>query len=182
MGEAGRTLIPNIFERTRGLGHVADFGPPDEFKESRGKEKHIRADALASEFRLNLETFVGICRMRSITPVLMTQANRFKDEPDSVESPIAGKLREYGASPEEFKEAYRLFNETIRVVAEDNGVPLIDLAARIPQDKKFIYDLVHYNDAGSRLAAQIISDSLQEMVMARSEPGGKESRERVPAL
>ena len=37
---------------------------------------------LLSEFGANLETFIQICRIRNIIPVLMTQANRFTHNPE----------------------------------------------------------------------------------------------------
>ena len=35
------------------------------------------------EFKMNLQTFINICTARKITPVLMTQFNRYKADPDA---------------------------------------------------------------------------------------------------
>jgi len=41
---------------------------------------------------------------------------------------------------------------------------VIDLAALIPQDKEYLYDVVHLNTRGSQLAAQLISEHLYKLV------------------
>ena len=51
----------------------------------------------------------------------------------------------------------------IRQVAAANDVLLIDLAKAVPQESKFMYDAVHYNDTGSELAASIISERLMSL-------------------
>lgn len=115
---------------------------------------------MSTEFRKNLQTFIGICRARTITPVLMTQASRFKDDPDAV---ILGHFeqlidkRKLNLDYYGLKELHERFNQTIREVGRDNNVLVIDLARQIPQKKDFIADAVHYNDVGSELAAEIIS-------------------------
>ena len=64
----------------------------------------------------------------------------------------------------EFIELYARFNQAIREVGKANGVLVIDLAALIPQDKQYMYDVVHLNTRGSQLAAQLISERLQPLV------------------
>ena len=59
---------------------------------------------------------------------------------------------------------YDLFNDTIRQVGQKNGVLVIDLAREVPPDKEHLYDMVHFNDAGSQLAAQIIAARLKGMI------------------
>ena len=64
----------------------------------------------------------------------------------------------------EFIELYARFNQAIREVGQEQGVLVIDLAALIPQDKQYMYDVVHLNTRGSQLAAQLISERLQKQV------------------
>jgi hypothetical protein len=120
---------------------------------------------LAREFARNLEVFADICRDRDITPVLMTQANRVTANPDPVVAAYIGKCgRDTGISYQDFKRLYDLFNETIREVGRKKGVLVIDLAREVPPDKEHLYDLVHFNDAGSRYAAQIIAAQLTPLL------------------
>jgi hypothetical protein len=49
-------------------------------------------------------------------------------------------------------------------VGRKKGVLVIDLAREVPPDKEHLYDLVHFNDAGSRYAAQIIAAQLTPLL------------------
>ena len=71
-----------------------------------------------------------------------------------------------GVSYQDFKAVYDLFNDTIRQVGQKNGVLVIDLAQGVPPDKEHLYDMVHFNDAGSIYAAKIIAARLQPLIVS----------------
>jgi len=161
--------IPNLHAATRILSHKI-FGKrvkvqEDDFAYIRGKKLTVDQAAILREFKMNLQTFINICRARGITPVLMTQFNRYKPHPDpKVLKAMQGFQSDSGIPVREFMDLYARFNQAIREVGQANGVLVIDLAALIPQDKKYIYDVVHLNTRGSRLAAKLISDRLEPLV------------------
>ena len=161
--------IPNLHAATRILSQKI-FGkkvkdPDDEFAYIRGKKLTVDQAAILDEFKMNLNTFINICRARRITPVLMTQFNRYKADPDpKVLKAMQGFESDSGIPVSEFIELYARFNQAIREVGKQNGVLVIDLAALIPQDKHYMYDVVHLNTRGSQLAAQLISERLQPLV------------------
>lgn len=117
-------------------------------------------------FAMNVESFIAICKARNITPVLMTQSSRLKEKPDGIVKSYWAAMPKYtfGISYSEYRRIYNSFNEVIRTTAKQNNVRLIDLAKLIPQEKEYIYDLVHYNDTGSQLAARLISEKLSEEI------------------
>lgn len=137
----------------------------DEFKKVRGKKINIDKSYLANEFRLNLETFIQICKIRGIDPVLMTQQNRIKSNPDPL---ILGQLNQFGESKgmtyADYKEVYDLFNDTIRETGAKNDILVIDLAKKIPPEKEFLFDAIHLTDQGSKVAAQIIQEALKSIM------------------
>jgi hypothetical protein len=161
--------IPNLHAATRILSRKI-FGkkvkdPDDEFAHIRGQKLTVDQAHILDEFRMNLQTFINICRARRITPVLMTQFNRYKANPDpKVLKAIQGFESDSGIPVREFIELYARFNQAIREVGQQNGVLVIDLAALIPQDKQYLYDVVHLKTEGSQLAAQLISEHLQPLV------------------
>jgi hypothetical protein len=161
--------IPNLHASIRLLSHKI-FGrkvkvQDDEFANVRGKKLAIDAAAITAEFKMNLQTFINICRAWHITPVLMTQFNRYKLHPDpKVLKAMQGFQADSGVPVSEFISLYARFNQTIRDVGQQNGVLVIDLARLIPQDKKYLYDVVHLNTRGSQLAAQVISQRLLPLV------------------
>ena len=77
---------------------------------------------------------------------------------------MAGFEKDSQISARQFKEIYDQFNEAVRQVGQSNGVLVIDLARLIPQESQYMYDVVHLNTAGSKLAARLISEKLQPLV------------------
>ncbi|MCK9377670.1 MAG: GDSL-type esterase/lipase family protein [Syntrophobacterales bacterium] len=165
------TYIPNLHAATRILSHKI-FGKKvkeqvDEFAYVRGKKLTVDEAAILDEFKMNLQTFINICRARRITPVLMTQFNRYKPDPDpdpKVLKAMQGFAADSGISVSQFMDLYAKFNHAIREVGQANNVLVIDLAALIPQDQKYLYDVVHLNTRGSQLAARLISERLRPLV------------------
>jgi lysophospholipase L1-like esterase len=160
--------IPNLHVATRTLrkkilGAFKD--PDDEFAHARGRRLELDSEAMAAEFRLNLQTFINICRARGITPVLMTQFNRYRANPDGkVKEALEKFEKDTGVPAQEFVAAYQRLNQATLEVARAKGVLAIDLARDIPQEKQYMYDVVHLNTAGSRLAARLISEKLRPLV------------------
>src|SRR4030042_1221289 len=160
--------IPNLHVATRVLskkifGKVKD--PDDEFAHVRGKKVELHQAQLIEEFTLNLQTFINICRARKITPVLMTQFSRVKADPDEK---VRLALQRFAADTKipmaTFLDIYGKFNQAIVEVGRTNHILVIDLAREIPQEMRYMYDVVHLNAAGSRLAARVISEKLKPVV------------------
>jgi hypothetical protein len=158
-------FIPNITAAYKNLTLTLLRGEQDQFAAYRGKKPQVDKGKLNQEFAMNLQTIVDICKVRGIIPVLMTQANRITDRPDPVIKTYVGRFGEHASlGYQDFKEIYDSFNATIRQVGQRNQVLVIDLAAEIPPDKTYIYDLVHLNDTGSRYAAGLIAARLKSVI------------------
>ncbi|MCL4503140.1 MAG: SGNH/GDSL hydrolase family protein [Deltaproteobacteria bacterium] len=163
------TYIPNLHLAIRSLSHKIfrkkTRDPEDEYAYIRGKKIAFNGAQILNEFRMNLQTFIYICKARHITPVLMTQFNRYKKDPDpKIKAAMAGFEKDSGISEPQFKEIYDQFNEAVRQVGHQNGVLVIDLARLIPQESQYMYDVVHLNTTGSKLAARLISEQLRPVV------------------
>ena len=146
-----RTLL-----RTRGIDKSND-----EFAKMRKTKVNYNTSEMVEQFEMNLQTFIAICKIRKIIPVLMTMASRFTENPDKA---IIDRFKGVGVSYQEYKHFFELFNDSIRKKAHENDILLIDLAAAIPQEKKYIYDVIHYNDYGSIKAAEIIKNKLKPLL------------------
>ncbi|MCE3255462.1 MAG: hypothetical protein K0R25_956 [Rickettsiaceae bacterium] len=110
-------------------------------------------DKLVKMFKENLKIFINVSRAKNITPVLMTQANRVENKPDFT----SGRGLQTDIV---YKKLYTRFNQTIRDIGKAENILVIDLARKIPSDKKYIYDPVHLNKAGSVMAAEEIAEKL----------------------
>ncbi|MHC1751584.1 SGNH/GDSL hydrolase family protein [Humidesulfovibrio sp.] len=145
------------------VGHKT--APPvqnDEFSGSRSPAANLSPQAVSSSFRKNVELFVFLCKQHGITPVLMTQFNRFTPE-------LAPNLRrqmqpvydDWGISYEQYLANYNALNDTLRQVAKEQNLLLIDLDRMVPKTKDSMYDVVHLNENGSRLVADLIAKALE---------------------
>lgn len=160
-----RAAVPKIYEKVDELKYK--MRPPeatDEFAHVRGKSLTFDKQDLKKKFERNLSAFINICRSYGIIPVLMTQSNRFKASPDNMIRDAFTLEEHFGIPYDEFRDLYDSFNDVIRHVGKSHNVLLIDLAKDIPQDKQYMYDCVHFNDYGSRHAAQIIAGRLQKLI------------------
>lgn len=163
------TYIPNISRglrlagaRLRTLLKSKDLDKSnDEFAKMRNTKIDYNASEMVEQFEMNLQTFITICKIRKITPVLMTMASRFTENPDKA---IMDRFKTVVISYQEYKRLFDLFNDSIRRKAMENDVLLIDLAATMPQKKDYIYDVIHYNNHGSIKASEIIKDKLKPLL------------------
>ena len=159
-------LIPNLNFAYRSLKESLLPREGDEFAGARGKKLQVDKGRLVKEYEMNLQALIDLCQGRGIVPVLMTQANRITANPDPVVAAYIGRSgADPGISYGEFKELYDSFNEAVRRVGQRNGVMVIDLAAEVLANQKYLYDIMHFNDAGSRYAAGIIAARLQPLVV-----------------
>ena len=168
-------VVPNLYAALHRLLHAEGKSQADEFQQVRGQKIEVNQDYLVREFTLNLQTFINICRARGITPVLLTMPSRLKDDPDPLIRRLMQRLeKQNGITYRDFKGAFDRFNQTIREVAAQNRVLLIDLAQEIPQEKEYMSDVAHYTPAGSRLVAQKIAAGLSPLLAAlQKRPEGR---------
>jgi len=163
-----KTIFPNIYYRIflikeRVLRPSQQKEPYDEWAGRRQMIKDRDFEFMKKEYKWILELTVRANKTHNIIPVLMTQANRFKDIPDDFILKILEPMLNGGISYATFKEEYDTFNEIIREVAKSQDIPLIDLAKLVPQEKEYMYDTLHYNDFGSQFVANIIAEKLIEI-------------------
>ena len=158
--------IPHLYAGLKELSRRARGADQDvdEFAHIRGRQIDVDQPYLFQEFSSNLLIFMDMCWSRGITPVLMTQANRFVEHLDSKTWKEVAVLEAQGISYENFRELYHQLNQIIRDQAAENEVLVIDLAREILPEQRFVHDPVHLTERGSKLAAEIISRELEPVV------------------
>ena len=128
----------------------------DDFKNIRDKKADFKN--VEKMFRSALISFVNVSRAWGIKPVLMTEFSRIKynDEYFIKKYPYEDR--------DEYIKQYNQLNNIIREVAKSENVLIIDLARQIPSSDEFIYDVIHLNEKGSLLAADIISEFFEKIL------------------
>tara|TARA_B100000900_G_C20553628_1_gene705812 strand:+ start:197 stop:1300 length:1104 start_codon:yes stop_codon:yes gene_type:complete len=142
-------LIPNSYNL---LKNTLSQSNNDDYKEYRGsKIKGMKL--IEDQFRRSLNTFIDVSLAWGTEPILMTQFNRI-----NLEDELFNKTSLSMINKEEYVETYFRLNDVIREVSVSRNVDLIDLANLIPSSSNYIYDTVHLNENGSKLAAEILTD------------------------
>ena len=164
-----KTTYPNVYQRIfllkESILHPKKQTKPwDEWAGRRNMIKERDFDFMQKEFKWALQMIATTTKTHDILLVLMTQANRYKDTPDEFILKSMEPILNAGITYETFKKEYDIFNDIIREVARTNEIPLIDLAKLIPQEKEYMYDVMHYNDTGSKFVANIISEKLFDII------------------
>ena len=153
-----------------------DIGPDNVTKYSRktGETFTVNKADIINQYKSALRTFIHICKDWNIKPVLMTQAamnpgniELMQEIPDEFEITLP---EDPFTDPEMLKVIFTfhgVFNDIIREIASEENIGLIDLNYLVPaKSHKYIYDIFHYNTAGSHLVADIITDHLFTMLNA----------------
>ena len=127
---------------------------------------------LTASFAPNLHLFVSMCRHAGIVPMLLTQPNRLTSQgPDAVLKTQMNPIFRLGMPYEEYKALFDAFNDTVRSVAVERGAALVDLAALVPQEPRFIWDSIHLTEAGAAVAAGPIASALDGILGASRSSG-----------
>ena len=144
------------------------FGDPRAPTELKPRSDSVDVNALAGRYRTALRLFVVVSRVLGTTPVLMTQPSRFVDRDNGVPPGAIDEIEHrFSISYEQFKALHETFNDVIREVAAEEKVLLIDLAEILPQQRLYMYDLVHFNDVGSKLVAESVAKALLQHLPVR---------------
>jgi hypothetical protein len=119
-------------------------------------ERLNQVRAAQSQYADRLRLIIRTLREADIIPVFVTQptiAGVGKD-------PTTGKDLFHLWYNNIWYQSFDYYNETMRDVAQNEKVQLIDLARIMPRDSLYFWDPIHYTDAGSKEVFEIIARSL----------------------
>ncbi|CAK0762067.1 putative SGNH hydrolase-type esterase domain-containing protein [uncultured Gammaproteobacteria bacterium] len=118
-------------------------------------------------YEQRVRKLVVLTRERGIRPLLITQPTMFGASIDPTSGADLGRLAFQdngapvsGAIKGRILEAY---NDVLRKVAQEEKVPLIDLAMKLEKDSRYFYDYMHYTNDGNRRVAEIIVAGFREL-------------------
>lgn len=154
------SLIPNTYNLLLNIKN-SFYGRQDEFEDVRNKDIVVDNSLVLKKFEKNLKAFIEIAKAYNSTPVLMTQANRFIKEPDDL---IVKDWPNKNIIYDDYRDLYNQMNQVVRNVAREKDIVVIDLATIVPQSNEYLYDVVHYNDFGSKFVANYIAEMLEPLL------------------
>jgi hypothetical protein len=118
-------------------------------------------------FERNLSDFVAIARSKGMHVLLATQPSLYQDDlPPALQQLLVFPLTHHfgGERPSlhSMVEGMRVFNEATRRLAMQAEVDLVDLERQMPKTTAYLYDDVHYTQAGNYLVGNALADSIIE--------------------
>ncbi len=121
-----------------------------------GEERLTVARHLQPAYAERLRLIIRLLRDGQTIPVLMTQPT----VGGVVRDPTTGKDLSRLWYGQFFYQAFEIYNDTMRDVAQRENVHLIDLARLMPKDTKYYWDPEHHTDAGVAKIAQLVEAGL----------------------
>lgn len=118
-------------------------------------------------FARNMRELARVTRNDGVPLVLATQPSLYREdlsEEDRATLIFAKTfcVNDAGQAPdlESMTAGLTLFNDTVREIAVEDGIPLLDLESMVPKTSEYFVDDVHYTEAGNALVAQLVADFL----------------------
>lgn len=140
-----------------------------EAKKSHVTEARLKTiDVALDSYDRNLTTIVERVRKSGASPIFMAQAIKWTGISEAEQKRLWMGMMDAGKSyieDSDMEKFVGIFNERMRVVAERNGVPFIDLPKHLGDRNGLYYDGCHLNNEGCRTVARIITDFLVENVL-----------------
>lgn len=104
--------------------------------------------------RRNIRHLIHLCQMNQIQIILSTYTYHLYDGVRDNRKALR------------FKEGVQEENEMLRELAEQHGLPLVDIAALIPDDDAYFLDTVHFTPLGMQFVADSVSACIADVLMA----------------
>jgi lysophospholipase L1-like esterase len=121
--------------------------------------------AIFRNYQSALTTFIMACKNWGIEPILMTQANQFNTLKSNENlSFYLNSFSDYQISENELMRMHKKLNTIIINSAKSYNIKYIDIDQVISNQSEYFQDAVNFNKRGSRLVAELISDSLSSWI------------------
>ena len=165
---AKHLTIPELWSEVvhllKGIGTAGNGAAKPDPAEVTGPSKEAQ-DEMVRQFERALRSFVALARIYDITPVLMTQFNRFTATPDEfIQREFSQIWGNAGMTYTAYKALFDRYTETIKRVGREEGLQVIDLEPVVPKTSEYMYDWIHLNDRGAELVSDRIASSLAPLV------------------
>lgn len=117
-------------------------------------------------FHDDVTRLVQTLRGRGVLPVVVTHASAFGPVLTDDDRRLLISWRKFYPMLKEegFVDMERRMNETLRAVAKEQSVPLIDAAVEVPATRQNFADFVHFTNQGSAVMADKLTEGLLPLV------------------
>ena len=118
-------------------------------------------------YESRLKALVDRCQSLGIECVLITQPVLYGVGFDDATSIDLEKIQVGEVDGAAQWQLLQQYNQVTLSVGASRGVPVIDLANKLPKSSRYFYDLTHYNNAGAEKVASILYEELSPILLER---------------
>lgn len=118
-------------------------------------------EAAQTEYADRLLKLIEICKSVKAKPVFITQPLLFGKGIDPITGLDLESFSIYGLTGTEYFKKLSFYNETMKKVAAEKDISLIDLASLLPHNSKYYIDDMHFSDAGAEKIAEILYNKVE---------------------
>ena len=116
------------------------------------------------DYRNNIHTLISEARKLGVKPFFLSQPLLF-DESDKWRNTVGWRYSMNGRkgklSASTYAKLLAMFNQELIQTCRADSADVLDLAAEIPHNEEYFYDMMHFNEKGADLVAQKIAIYLQ---------------------
>ena len=112
-------------------------------------------------FRSDLGQLVSALQTDGVDPFLVTHANAFGEHPAAPDHQLLTSWRKFYPilSENGFIDMEQRMNDTMRSLAAERHIHLVDVAREIPPSREYFADFVHFTTPGATLMASRLADA-----------------------
>jgi lysophospholipase L1-like esterase len=122
-------------------------------------------------YRQRLVDLADTCLAWHILPVFLTQPNQFGYGRD----PVTGAdlalypvdSTDSGFNGQLIWEVEERYNDVVRGICAEKGLPMIDLARMMPKNSLYFYDMSHFTNQGAVKVADLVGEQLAQVIKQR---------------
>lgn len=157
------------------LGHAVydvTAAPTVVVSKALSKGRQTEQTKMVEAYTERLQRLLHLARKSGALPVLITQPGLLGPAIDNVTG-IDLKTCEIsmwglgGMSGMEWWEILELYNDATRSLGQIEGLPVIDLARKLPKSSSNFYDAIHFTNAGAERIAEILAAELAPVLETR---------------
>ena len=114
-------------------------------------------------YRERIERLLQLSRQAGARPVLLTQPALYGPAVDDATGIDLGFIEvdpEDGVNGRLAWKILEAYNDVVREVGRAEGVPVVDLARRLPKSSRLFYDFVHFTNEGAAAVAESVAGEL----------------------
>jgi lysophospholipase L1-like esterase len=132
-------------------------------------DKILNIHAKAQEiYKSRLIKILDLCKKNGTEPIFITQPLLFGYGKDSITNIDLGQYPIYAINGEMYWKKLQIYNQSLKIVAADNQVSVIDLAKELPKNSLYFYDDMHFSDKGCEKVSEILSNRFSEILRLKS--------------